>query len=137
MKRISSFIFFVATGISLLSFTIPVYAAPAAPKNICPTNQFASLCQLKLSEGGLIVGRVVTILLVFAILIALIFLIWGGIRWIMSSGDKSKLEGARGTVIGATVGLIIALSAYFFLNVITYLFTNTTITDLSIPTIVP
>jgi len=134
MKKLSSAITVAAAGISYFSMAAFAYAAS---DSICPTGQFAPLCTLKLNGASSIVSRLVTLLLVLAIVVALIFLITGGIRWIMSGGDKGKLDSARGTVTGAVVGLIIALLAFFILNVITFLFTKNTITNLTIPTIVP
>lgn len=133
MKKLSSAISVAAAGVSYLSMAAFAYAAS---DSICPTGQFAPLCTLRLDNVSNIVSRIVTILLIFAVVVALVFLIMGGIRWIMSGGDKSKLDSARGTVTAAIIGLVIALLAFFILNVITYMFTKNTITNLSIPTIV-
>ena len=134
MKKVSSYISFGLTGVLLY-----LSSATFAYADLCPKQNsgFAALCNLKLSNASSITGNIVTILLIFAVIISLIFLIIGGIRWIMSSGDKAKLEAARGTITGAIVGLIIAFSAYFILNVITYLFTKNTFLNFTIPTIVP
>ncbi|HEX8931554.1 MAG TPA: hypothetical protein VF810_00185 [Patescibacteria group bacterium] len=134
MKKLASVIAFITTSVSFLSITTFAYAAGG---NICPTGQFSPLCSLRLDQGSSIVGRIVSILLIVAVVVALIFLIIGGLRWIMSGGDKSKVDSARSTVTGAVVGLVIALLAYFILNVVVFLFTKSSITNLSIPTIVP
>ena len=76
-------------------------------------------------------------MLVLAVLLCLFFLIIGGIRWITSGGDKAKLESARGTITAALIGLIVSFLAYFFLNVVVFLFTKNTVTNLTIPTLVP
>src|SRR6185369_7002498 len=115
MKKLSSAISLVAASVSYFALTIPVYAAS---NSICPpsTSQFASLCNLKLNTGSTIVGSIVTIMLVLAVILSLIFLVLGGIRWITSGGDKSKLDSARGTITAALIGLIVSFLAYFFLN---------------------
>jgi hypothetical protein len=133
MKKLLSFFSVIAATVSYFSLAASAYAATS----LCPTGQFANLCNLKLNSSSPIVGRIITILLIVAIVLALFFLIWGSIRWIMSGGDKSKLESARGTIVAALVGLILAFLAFFFLNVITFLFTKNTITNFNIPTIVP
>ena len=133
MKKISSGISFLTAGIAYLTLTVSAHAAAGS---ICPKGQFAPLCNLKLDQGNDLVGRIVTILLIVAIVLALIFLVIGGIRWITSGGDKGKLESARGTVTAAVVGLVVALSAFLILNIVTYFFLNGSISSFDIPTIV-
>ena len=52
----------------------------------------------------------------FAVIICLAYLIWGGIDWTMSSGDKTKLQKARLKLIYAIIGLVIVFLAFFFVN---------------------
>lgn len=127
--------------ISTASLTAGAYLALAAPAfaqtlvNICPKDAvFAKLCTTT-ADFGEIVGQAISILLIVAVIIALIFLIWGGIKWITSGGDKTKVESARGTIIGAIVGLIIALGAYFILQVVLNLF-GVNVTNFQLPKII-
>ncbi|HSA83431.1 MAG TPA: hypothetical protein VLF20_00910 [Patescibacteria group bacterium] len=143
MQRISFLFSFFSVGLFYFFARVTAFAAPvsgggsgSSRGNICPTGEFKPLCNLDLTNSSGIVGSVVTILLVFGVIIALIFLIIGAIRWITSSGDKAKLESARGTIVAAIIGLILAFSAYFILNLIMYFFLGNTIRNFSIPTIV-
>jgi hypothetical protein len=52
---------------------------------------------------------------------ALIFfamLIWGAIQWISSGGDKQALEGARGRVSNALIGIVLLFAAFAIIRVI-------------------
>ncbi|GEM_PF-674163 len=60
----------------------------------------------------------ITLLFVIAIIGALIFLIWGGVSWITSGGDKEKLDKARKTIIFAIIGLIVVLLSFVIMNFI-------------------
>lgn len=60
----------------------------------------------------------VSFLLVVATLIALFYLIFGGLRWIMSGGDQSKLSAARLQIIYAAVGLFISFIAFLLVSFI-------------------
>lgn len=51
-----------------------------------------------------------------AALIAILFIIYGGIKWVISGGDKAAVEGARNTIIAALVGLIIVIISFALLN---------------------
>lgn len=60
----------------------------------------------------------VTLLFVVGIVIAVVFLIYGGIKWILSGGDPKQVEGARNHIVAAIVGLIIVLGAFLILNLV-------------------
>lgn len=44
-------------------------------------------------------------------IVAVAFVIWGGIQYVISTGDPSKTKDAQQTIINAIVGLAIALTA--------------------------
>jgi len=44
--------------------------------------------------------------------------LWGAIGWIVSGGEKSAIEGARGRITNAIVGIIILLSTFALLKII-------------------
>ena len=127
----------VSSGITYLSLALPAFAQ--VPINPCPEGQgggtnFSGLCNLDADNIGTVVSGVITVLLIGAAIIALFFLIWGGIRWITSGGDKGKVDAARGTIVGAIIGLVIALASFFVLNLIARIFNLGSIFNLTIPT---
>ncbi len=114
-------IFATALGIiASLTFALPAYAqVNVNPCGTTSTGGFvAPLCKFSAADIGRIIGVIVTTLLILAAIIALLFLIWGGIRWITSGGDKAKVESARNTIISAIIGLVIAFLAFFILTLI-------------------
>ncbi|QQG40749.1 MAG: hypothetical protein HYV37_00250 [Candidatus Levyibacteriota bacterium] len=64
----------------------------------------------------------VSVLLTVAILIGLFSLIWGGVEWIISGGEKTKLQSARNRIIYSVFGLIISLLAFAIVLLITNFF---------------
>ncbi len=48
--------------------------------------------------------------------LAVIMIILGGLRYVISGGDSKKVEGAKNTILYAIVGLIIAMLAYAIVN---------------------
>lgn len=78
------------------------------------------------SETGGIANAIVIygldILLAAAVLIALIYLIFGGIQWISSGGDKTKLQSARNKMVYAIIGLVVAFLAYFIVGLVSAFF---------------
>ncbi len=110
-----------------LTFAVSQAFASNPPSNaigICPSNSaFAGVCSFNTST---LLGSVINVIFVVAILVALFFLIYGGIRWIISQGNKEKVSGARDMLIAALVGLIIVFLSYFLLGLVIQLLFGTT-----------
>lgn len=64
----------------------------------------------------------VRILIIGAFILALIFLLLGGIRWITSGGDAKALEGAKGMVTASIVGLLIILASFSLIALLEFFF---------------
>lgn len=79
------------------------------------------------AKGGLsnlegYLGNVLTIFLLAGAFLMVIYIVWAGLQWISSSGDKQKLASARGRLTWAIVGFIIMMVAVGIINAIGYLF---------------
>lgn len=56
-------------------------------------------------------------IMLFAIgVLAVIMIIWGGIRYVLSGGDSGAVSSAKKTILYAVVGLIVAILAYAIVN---------------------
>lgn len=62
--------------------------------------------------------NIVNLIFVIATLLAFFFIIWGGISWISSGGDKTKVDGARNKIVYAMIGLIVTFLSYFIINLV-------------------
>lgn len=103
-----------------LAFAVQAFAIGVNP---CPTGgNLGQICELKGSDFGKVVSTIIQVLVVLAVVIAVIFLVWGGIKWILSGGDKAKVESARNTIIGGIIGLVLVFLAYFIIGVVASLF---------------
>lgn len=125
VKVISPVLYLLATPALSLAAT-PIAVSPR------PVGSFAPLGDIQASDFGQIVGSVITIAFVLAIVIALAMLVYGGIKWIISGGDKSGVEAARGTIVAAVVGLVIVFLSYFILNIVLGFF-GLSLSNLQIP----
>ncbi len=98
------------TALTAASLLMPVVALAASnPTTFGEVTPFSGT-----SSGTIIdaVTRIVNALLGFAAVIAVIFVIIGGVRYITSQGDEDASEAAKNTVLYALIGvIIIALSA--------------------------
>lgn len=81
--------------------------AEAAKCDGCPSDLFG--------ETGAFRQITNTILYIVGV-IAVIMLIIGGIRYVISGGDAKKVTDAKNTVLYAIIGLVIAVFAYAIVN---------------------
>ena len=81
--------------------------------------QIATLTRLRIQD---LVSFIILLLLTVAVLLAFFFLIFGGLRWMLSQGDKKKVEEAQKTVTYAIIGLIVVFLSFFILNLIGFAF---------------
>ena len=81
--------------------------AEAARCDGCPSDLFG--------ETGAFRKITNTILYIVGI-VAVIMLIIGGIRYVISGGDSKKVTDAKNTVLYAIIGLVIAVFAYAIVN---------------------
>jgi hypothetical protein len=73
-------------------------------------------------DGG-IFTTIVNVLLFIIGAVAVIMLIYGGIRYVLSGGDASAVTAAKNTILYAIVGIIVAILAYAIVNFVITRFT--------------
>lgn len=109
----------LAAGISF-GFMAPVAAqggSGQAKQDICAgVNLGGGTCNNNGNELTNVIKFVVTLLSIIAGVAAVIMLIVGGIKFITSSGDASKVAGAKSSIIYAIVGLIVVALSQFIVQ---------------------
>ena len=89
--------------ISLTGYT----SAEAARCDECPANLFGNTGVFK---------QVTNTILYIVGIVAVIMLIIGGIKYVVSGGDSKKVTDAKNTVLYAIIGLVIAFLAFAIVN---------------------
>lgn len=109
----SKVIKFVSTiGAFLSSATV---ALAVSPKPLLqPDGNFVNPNIEVQSIPQLIVGWVFALGMILAVL----YLMWGGIRWITSRGDKQAVADARKQIIASLVGVVVIAGTFFILNTV-------------------
>ncbi|OGC50651.1 hypothetical protein A2716_03130 [candidate division WWE3 bacterium RIFCSPHIGHO2_01_FULL_40_23] len=102
-----------------------VYAAAVPPDVNNPLPQFTTLAQ--------IFGVIINVVLGVGIALTIIYLILGGIRYIMSQGDPKNTQVAREWLTNAVIGFIVVIGAFVIRTVVISILgaTNTVITDVT------
>ncbi len=82
-----------------------------------------------------IISALVTLVLVIAALVAFFFLIYGGIKWITSGGDKEQTAAAQSTLTAAIIGLAIVFSTWAIIGLLDTFLGLEILSGLKIPTV--
>jgi TRAP-type C4-dicarboxylate transport system permease small subunit len=87
----------------------------AKPLDWNPITSFSDIVDIlkgeKFDSVGALISALVPSIFSIAAMLAFLFLIWGGIRYMTSRGDPKAMEPARHTITSAVVGLLIVLLA--------------------------
>ncbi len=67
---------------------------------------------------GTLISGLLNFVIIIAALLVFIYLLWGGIEWITSGGDKGKTESARNKITSAIIGLIVLAAAWALLTIV-------------------
>lgn len=138
MKKLSAIptalIMFLSHGTSAFATDAPtIQFGPAAQQNALKGIAISSIPQF-----------LVTAVFVIGLVIAVVFLIYGGIKWILSGGDSKQVESARNHIVAAIVGLIIVVGAFVIISIVFQILTgqpfdvgNICIPSLTNPTCAP
>ena len=65
-----------------------------------------------------ILERVLLFILALAFIVAVIFLVVGGFRYIVSQGNEESVEKAKGTITNAIIGIVVIVLAWIILTVV-------------------
>lgn len=119
MKRIALTLGIITTVVAILfanhAFAAVQQGASAARGNDQPA--------LLIGEGG-IFSEITNVLLFATGAIAVIMIVIGGLRYVISGGDAKQVDAAKNTILYAIIGIIVALLAYAAVGFVTNAFTS-------------
>ncbi len=125
-----------------LSLPIIAFADVAAtPVSINPCDANAGsgttadiLCKLGGGNVANTIRNIVVFFVMLSVVFALVYLLYGGIKWITSGGEKTKVEESRNHIVAALIGLIVVVLTIFILSIVLAAF-GISFTSLKIPVI--
>ena len=117
----------LSVSLAALAVIVSLYAAPALAIGTIsdgagsargaqqPTNLFG--------DSG-IFSQISSVLLFVVGAIAVIMIVIGGLRYVISGSDSSQVQSAKNTILYALVGIIVAILAYAAVNFVINNFTT-------------
>lgn len=120
------FLKFLVVAVLLVQLAVPLVASAdlggAKPGNLpsepgATPGAFAG-CSTTSSPLGCAVVNIVNIIMAVVFLIAVIMLIMGGFRYVISQGNEEAVEKAKGTITNAIIGIVIVVLAWVIMTAI-------------------
>ncbi len=108
--------------ISALSLLVlmPVVVLAQLPTATIPTAPGVNLAEIQN-----IIAKVAQFLVIAGVVLALIFIIWGGIMWMSAGSDETGIKNAKTRMWQGVVGALIVLAVGVILNTLAGLVTRT------------
>lgn len=105
-------------GVSALAYSVVSFALPASALDLFGFQQYRGTGQPSNLFGGqnAVVPQIINLMLFIVGVLSVVMLIYGGIRYVLSSGDPGRVKDAKNTVLYAIIGLVVAIFAYAIIN---------------------
>lgn len=103
----------LAVGSALMATPL---ATLAAPEKIDPIN--ASAGNITVAQ---LLTKIITWVLTFSAAVAVLFLIFGGLQYVTSAGNKDRIDKAKQTILYAVIGLVVIALSFV---IVTFINTN-------------
>ena len=116
--------------LSLMALTVVPAFAVASPTEIT----IDTPAEVKITDIGPLISASISLILIIAGIAAFFYLVFGGIQWITSGGDKAGTEAAREKITAAIIGLVIVAASYALIRIAeTFLGINIFSASITIP----
>ncbi len=103
---------------ALLTLTL---ATPALAQS-GGTVGFEKPAGVQITDIGRLISSGISVVIIISGILVFVYLVWGGIEWLTSGGDKTRVESARNRISNALIGLAIIAASWALVRIIAYFF---------------
>lgn len=121
-KKLLSYASALGTVAAINPAAVLAQLPPPAPDTASVANVDTAYNPLMAYTPSMFLRTLLNVMLGIAGVVSFIFLLWGGLQWILAGGDKEGTEKARKKITAALIGLAIVFSAYALLYILRALF---------------
>ena len=107
-------------ALTVIAVLMPVLVLAVLPVPTPPTSGEA----LDLDEIEDIVKRIAQFLIIVSVIVAVIFIIWGGVMYMAARGDETAVEKAKSTIFNGIIGAAVVLGVGVILQTLAGLITR-------------
>ena len=115
MEKLKTWGWRLAVPAALVSLPVLAFAAVALPTGT----------ELTLTKIQQLIETVANWLIIIGVIIAVIYIIWGGISWMAARGDETKVKSAKLAIKNGLIGAVIVLGVGVILRTAAALVTRT------------
>lgn len=120
IKKILSLMLFTAGSVGVISLTTntPALAATNFLGDACSgASADSQICKNKNNTNTQpMVKKIVNFMLYLVGILAVIMIIFGGIKFVSSAGDANKVNSAKNIILYSVIGLMVAIFSYAIVN---------------------
>lgn len=109
-----------AIAAAMISMPLMSLAVTVTPPNITTTGAPITLVEIEA-----IIDRIANFLIVISVIIAVIMIIFGGIKYMTAGGDEKKAGAARTIIFNGIIGAAVVLGVGVILNTLKALLART------------
>lgn len=109
----------LASIISIGSLCVaPTYAVNICDKNVNVSNEVkeAAGCSGTADKLPEVVQNIVSAVIAVSGIVAVIFIVVGGINYMTAAGDSAKVKKAKDTILYASIGLVVCALSFVIVN---------------------
>ncbi len=118
-KQIANFFYIISLPILLFPFK-PVLGKlipdPSGSKKGCPDDYKGNCGNYKLDDFVKIAVKAFDYLLGITGSLALLFFIYGGVLFLISGGNKERIEKAKKTLVNSVIGIVLVFASYMIVG---------------------
>ncbi len=74
--------------------------------------------KIQIVDIGALISAFVSMAIIVSGILVFLYLVWGGVEWITSGGDKTKTEKAQQRITSAIIGLAIVAASWALIRII-------------------
>ncbi|MBR3131974.1 hypothetical protein IKG33_00970 [Candidatus Saccharibacteria bacterium] len=107
---------------SFLFFFSPTVSAAKCSNDVCNSDKYpasvksACGCKAQADTFSSVIQNILSAVIAVSGLVAVVFIVIGGINYMTSTGDPGKTKKAKDTILYALIGLIICALAFAIVN---------------------
>lgn len=111
-----------------ISLLILIFALNTAPISATGIRDYPVLVEpliqnrIMINDVGSLVAAVASMGFVIAAVLIFIYIVWGGLEWILGGGEKEKITNARNRITQGIIGLAIVAMAWVIFLLLRYFF---------------
>lgn len=127
MKRLMALALLTIAGTLVMAFALPVTTLAAPKDDVCAGVELTGGSCTPPADGPSVQSTITDVINILSIVVgvaAVIMIIIGGFRYIVSAGDSNSVNGAKNTILYAVIGLVIVAMAQVIVRFVVNRFTN-------------